>query len=377
MVANPLSNLNIMKFWQRLNKLFLVTVFIPTLIAVIYFGLMASDIYISESRFVVRSQEQQNVSPLGMLLRGTGFARSQDDAYTVQNYILSRDAMQSLDKDFRIKEQYSDPAIDVYRRFPGIYWWDDSYEHFHGYYQKMVGVQLDSASSIIILSTRAFSADTAWQINRRLLDLAEALVNRLNERGRQDLISYAAREVAAAEERAKATAFSLAGYRNDQGVIDPEKQSSIPLQQVAKLQDELIATKVQILQLQKLASDNPQLPVLQQRARLLDSEMEAEMGRIAGAGDSSLAGKAAEYQRLTLEKEFADKMLASAMSTLEQARNEAQRQQLYLERIALPSKPDAAMEPRRLQTIIAVFAVGMITWGVLTMLIAGIKEHLD
>ncbi len=369
--------MNIMKLWQRLNKVFLVTVFIPTLIAVIYFGLMASDIYISESRFVVRSQEQQNVSPLGMLLRGTGFARSQDDAYTVQNYILSRDAMQSLDKDFHIKEKYSDSAIDTYRRFPGMYWWDDSTENFYGYYQKMVGVQLDSASSIITLTTRAFAADTAWSINQRLLELAEDLVNRLNERGRQDLIDYAAREVAVAEERAKATALALADYRNDQGVIDPEKQSSIPFQQVAKLQEELIATKAQILQLQKLASDNPQLPVLQQRARLLDREMEAEMHRIAGAGGSSLAGKAAEYQRLTLEKEFADKMLASAMSTLEQARNEAHRQQLYLERIAMANKPDEAMEPRRVRSIIAVFVLGMITWGVAVMLIAGIKEHHD
>lgn len=367
--------MNIMKLWQRLNKVFLVTVFIPTLIAVIYFGFMASDIYISESRFVVRSQEQQNISPLGILLRGTGFSRSQDDAYTVQNFILSRDAMQSLDKDFHIKEQYSDFAIDVYRRFPGLYWWDDSYEHFHAYYQKMVGVQLDSVSSILTLTTHAFSADTAWQINKRLLELAEELVNRLNERGRQDLISYAAREVATAEERAKTTALALADYRNDQGVIDPEKQSSIPFQQVAKLQEELIATKAQILQLQKLASDNPQLPVLQQRARLLDREMEAEMHRIAGAGGSSLAGKAAEYQRLTLEKEFADKMLASALSTLEQARNEAQRQQLYLERISQPSNPDEAMEPRRLRSVIAVFVLGLIAWGVAVMLIAGIQEH--
>ena len=70
-------------------------------------------------------------------------------------------------------------------------------------------------------------------------------------------------------------------------------------------------------------------------------------------------------------------MLASAMSTLEQARNEAQRQQLYLERIAQPSKPDEAMEPRRLRGVAAVFVLGLVAWGILTMLIAGIKEHQD
>ena len=70
-------------------------------------------------------------------------------------------------------------------------------------------------------------------------------------------------------------------------------------------------------------------------------------------------------------------MLSSAMSTLEQARNEAQRKQLYLERIVQPNLPDQAMEPRRLRNILAVFLIGLITWGVSAMLVAGIREHQD
>jgi len=145
---------------------------------------------------------------------------------------------------------------------------------------------------------------------------------------------------------------------------------------VAKLQDELIATRSQVMQLEKLAKDNPQLPVLRQRVGLLEHEIEAETRRVAG-GERSLAGKAAEYQRLALEKEFSDKMLASAMSTLEQAKNEAQRKQLYLERIVLPNNPDQAMEPRRIRSIISVLAVGLVMFAVLTMLLAGMREHLD
>ena len=56
-----------------------LTVIIPTALAVIYFGLIASDVYISESRFVVRSPQRQAQTGLGALLQGTGFSRSQDD----------------------------------------------------------------------------------------------------------------------------------------------------------------------------------------------------------------------------------------------------------------------------------------------------------
>jgi capsular polysaccharide transport system permease protein len=365
-----------MKHIRRIDRLFLGVVVLPIVISVVYFGIITSDVYISESRFVVRSPDRQSPSEFGGFLKGVGFSRSQDDSFTVQDFILSRDAVATLDDELDLKRAFGDSSVDVISRFPGLDW-DDSDENFHRYYQKMVGVQLDSTSSISTLTTRAFTAEDAFHMNRRLLELSESLINQLNERGRADMIRFAANEVAESEKRAKATAYALARYRNEKGVIDPEKQSTIPLTQVAKLQDELIATKTQIAQLEKTAKENPQLPLLRQKYSLLEYEIQAERTRIAGAGDNSLAGKAAEYQQFVLEKEIADKMLASAMSTLEDARNEAQRKQLYLERIVQPSKPDKAMEPKRLRSILAVFVLGIVFWGVLTMLIAGIREHQD
>ena len=369
---NQLRPSALRRSWQT-HRLFWSTVVLPTLAAIVYFGFIAADVYISESRFVVRSPERQTASPLGMLLKGTGFTRSQDDSYTVQDFMLSRDALRALDENLKVREAFG--KGDVFSRFPGLDW-DDSFENMHRYYQKMVSVQLDPVSSIATVTVRAFSADEAQKINQNLLEMSEALVNQLNERGRQDMIRFAANEVALAENKAKHAALALARYRNEKGVIDPEKQSAIPLQQVAKLQDELIAAKSQLAQLQLLTRENPQIPVLKQRIQVLETEIDLESGRVAGGG-RSLASKAAEFQRLALEKEFADKQLASALASLEQARNEAQRQQLYLERIAQPNLPDAAMEPRRLRAILAVFVLGLIAWGVLSMLIAGIKEHRD
>lgn len=355
------------------QRLFWLVVVLPTLVAVVYFGFIAADVYISESRFVVRSPERQTASPLGILLKGTGFTRSQDDSFTVQDFILSRDALRVLDEKLELRAAYKNG--DIFSRFPGLDW-DDSFENMHRYYQKMVGVQLDPVSSIATLTVRAFNANEAQQINRQLLEMGEALVNQLNERGRQDMIRFAANEVAEAEKKAKLAALTVARYRNEKGVIDPEKQSAIPLQQIAKLQDELIATKSQLSQLQLLTKDNPQIPVLRKRIQMLETEIDLESGRVAG-GSLSLASKAAEFQHLALEKEFADKQLASALTSLEQARNEAQRQQLYLERIAKPSLPDAAMEPKRLRAILATLLLGLVAWGVLTMIVAGIREHMD
>jgi capsular polysaccharide transport system permease protein len=363
------------KNFSRINGLLFLTVVAPTIGATIYFGLIASDVYISESRFVVRSPDKQMSSGLGALLKGVGFSRSQDDSYTVHDYVLSRDALKEINDKLGAGKAYASSEIDVFSRFGGLDF-DSSFEALHRYYQKKVDVQQDSASSISTLTVRAYSARDAMGINQKLLELSEGLVNRLNERGRQDLISSAASEVTNAEAKAKAAGLALSSYRNVMGVLDPERQGTAQLQQVAKLQDELIATKTQLAQLNVFTPQNPQIPAMQLRAKTLQAEMEAESGRVTG-GERSLSNKAADFQRLALDREFADKQLGSALASLEQARNEAQRKQVYLERIVQPSLPDIAMEPRRLRSILATFALGLVAWGILSMLLAGVREHQD
>ena len=373
--ASSSGSQSLKKRFSGINRLFLMTVAAPTVLATLYFGLMASDVYVSESRIVVRSPDRQVATGLGALLKGAGFSRAQDDSYTVRDYVLSRDALKEIDDTLAVGRAFASDTVDRLSRFGGLDF-DTSFEALHRYYQKKVDIQQDSASSITTLTVRAYTAQDAQSINQKLLELSEGLVNRLNERGRQDLISSAATEVADAEKKSKAAALALSVYRNAKGVVDPERQATVQLQQVAKLQDELIATKTQLAQLKAFTPQNPQIPALQTRASTLQAEMAAETTKVTG-GELSLANKAAEYQRLALEREFADKQLASALASLEQARSEAQRKQVYIERIAQPSLPDVALEPRRLRSILATFVLGLVAWGILSMLLAGVREHQD
>jgi capsular polysaccharide transport system permease protein len=65
------------------------------------------------------------------------------------------------------------------------------------------------------------------------------------------------------------------------------------------------------------------------------------------------------------------------MAALEQARNEAKRKQLYLERIVSANKPDSASEPKRARGILATVLGGLMLWGILSILIATFKDHMD
>ncbi|OYZ87741.1 MAG: hypothetical protein B7Y07_03195 [Halothiobacillus sp. 24-54-40] len=346
------------------NRLFLIIVVIPTLISIIYFGLIASKVYISESTLVIRTPEKSSPSMLGQILQGVGFSTSQNDAYTVKDYITSRDAMETLIKKMDLKQQFEKNSIDPFNRFGGFIYWKNNLEEFYKY---------------LTLKTRAYTAKDAQEMNSLLLAQSEDLVNKLNDRGQRDMIDFAQENLDKAEMKAKEAALAVGKYRNEFGVINPEKQSTIPLQQIAKLQDQLIATQVQIMQIETISKGNPQLPSLRQRATLLKNEIAKETAHVAGAGanNKSLASKAVEFQRLSLDSEFADRELVSAMASLQQARTQAQRQHIYIERISEPNLPDASTEPKRFQDILATLLLTLIIWGIVSILNAGVREHYD
>ena len=359
--------------FRGVDRLFLLTVVLPTILATLYFGLFASDVYVSESRFVVRSPDKPAASGLGVLLKSAGFSNAGDEIFAAHDYVKSRDALRELNRNNAIARVYGNASVSIFDRFNplGI---DGSFEDLFDYFRKKIDVQYATTSSITTLTVRAFTARDAQRINAQLLGLSESLVNRLNERGRNDLIQYSTREVQESEQAARQAALALARFRNANGIIDPERQATVQLQMISKLQDELIGARLQLLQLRAIAPENPQIPVLQVRITGLAREIDRQLGLVAG-DRRSLSATAAQYQRLQLEREFADKRLATAMNSLEEARNEARRKQAYVERIAQPSLPDEAREPRRLRGIFATFILGLVAWGILRMLLAGIREH--
>ncbi len=362
--------------WIKRNLVLVLTVIVPTVAAIIYYGLVASDVFISESRFLVRSPQHQSQGGMfGQLLQGTGLTHSQDDTYSIHDFILSRDALKELDEKVAVRRAFMSKSIDPINRFPGLSW-DDSFEELYRYYGKHVGVEYDSTSSISTLTVHAFTAAEAQMINDQLLQMSERLVNTLNERSRQDLIRFAEAEVKLAADKANAAGVALFEYRSMHAVFEPDKQAAIQLGSVAKIQEELVSTEAQLAQLRKLSPNNPQIAGMESRADTLRGAIASEAAKVTSA-NGSFSARAPEFERLTLDSVFADKQLGIALADLETARNDAARQQLYLERLVQPNLPDKAMQPRRIRSVFTVFLIGMIAWGVVTLLIAAIREHAE
>ena len=327
----------------------------------------------SESRFVVRSPDKPAQSGLGVILKTAGFATAGDEIYAAQSFAGSRDALRALNRNKAFEEAYSRPDISIVDRFNPL-GTGGSFESLYKYFRNKVSVQNDSTTSITMLTVRAYNPRDAFRFNEQLLEMSEATVNRLNERGRLDLVRYAEQEVAEAKLRSQTAATALASYRNRSGIVDPEKQAAVEMQMISKLQDQLIAAKTELAQLQRYTPDNPRIPVVATQMATIQGEINRDLGKVAG-NRGSLAAGSVPFARLTLENQFADKQLGAALASLEEARNEASRKQAYVERIVQPNLPDSPIEPRRLRGIFATLIVSLIAYGILRMLIAGVLEH--
>ena len=358
--------------WWR-QGLFLVTVALPTLIALVYFGLFASGVYVSESRFIVRSQDKATPTALGLLLNNAALNHGTPESSAAQSYLMSRDALGALNRGDAYRKAYTRPGISWFDRFDPTGWMG-SFEDLYRYYTAHVRVDADSAAGITVLTVRAYTPDDARRFNEALLRMAESTVNRMSERARTDLITTSTREVVEAKAAARDAAAALARYRNTAGVIDPEKQAPIQYELIARLQDELIAARSDRRQLAIVAPQSAQIGALDARIGELEARIAEQSGMAAG-NRKSLAAAGETYQRLSLEADFSAKRLAAALASLESAETEAHRQSSYVERIVEPNLPDHAIEPHRLRGIATTLIFSLIVWGVATLLIAGIREH--
>lgn len=370
-VKKPKIN-RIAKYFDPLFWLFVV---LPTIVLAIYYGFIASDVYTSESKFVIRSPNQRSVSGIGMVLQNIGFNASSDDSYLVRDYLSSRDAVQNLKAKLDIQTKYSAKSVDVVSRFGTIK--EPTFENFYEYFNKKIKVVYDPASSISSLQIEAYTAKDAQNINEELLKMSEEVINRINNNAKNDILVASEKEVQEAQEVSAKAAEALAKYRVKNDVFNPEGQSAIVLQEISKLQDALIQAETQLTQAREITPENPQIKAMETRIKSLKKSIADKSKLVTGPSDISFSNRSVEYQRLQLEKELADKQLASAMATYEQSKNDFNKKQLYLERLAMPSLPDEATKPKRFKNVLSGFVFGLLLWGVVRLFVAGVREHRD
>jgi capsular polysaccharide transport system permease protein len=363
-----------LKRWAKAHRGALVFVGLPTLLAALYYFVIAADLYASEARFIVRSAARAPLTGLaGFLQAPGGMGSSQSDVYSVHDFILSRDAVTALQGKLDVRAIFGRPEADFLAAYPNLIDRDNA-EDFHHYYQSRVNVFYDTTTGLCTLIVKAFRPEDAQALAVQVLDEAEVLINRLNDRARGNAVRDAQEQVQAAEAAVEAAQQNMLAFRKREVLLDPGKASGAMFDTLAKMQAEVSAARARLAELDRNSPGSPLRTELESHIRALEQQVAAQRGRLAG-GNASMAPKISEYDQLLLRQEFAAKELTSAMSSLETARADARRQQVYLDRVVNAGLPDRALYPRRVSSVLTVFVSCFLLYSIGALLLAGFREH--
>lgn len=347
-------------------------VLLPNISFFIYLSCIASPQYISEAHFMVRSERSQS-TPLSMLLQAGGETITSENTYAVQDYMASRDAMNTLLKHHDLEKVFNPPYADFIARYPNFYSRHDK-ESFYKYYKKHIKAEIDADTSLSVLRVRTFNAAESQRIAKALLTASENLINDINTRQRQNLIGAAQKEVDESLKQLKQLQIKLAMFRDTNSIIDPEKQSVPLVGNKYVLQAMLTATQMQLDQTLKITPDSPSVSVYRHQITIIQQELKRASAKLTG-NTESLVPKLTEFDSLTIQRQLLEKVLMSEVGSLEAAKAQADRQMVFLEEVTQPDAPDYPEYPP-VTAFMAVFFAA--TYGLYIMgrlLVAGAREH--
>lgn len=364
--------------WMKARRSFMFIVVLPSILVSGYYYLFASDQYVSEAHFSVRSANSASAPPsgLGSLLGVAGGAGAgNNDASSVADYLRSHDAVSQLQREAQLVERFRRPEADLISQLRAE---NPTPERLLKFYQGQVSVSADTDTGLTKLVVRTFRPEDSYAIISKLLLMGEKRVNDLNTRSYNDAIASSQRQLDSAERAVAEVQSRMTSFRQNNSDIDPEGSGKAQIGLVTTLRANLAAARSQLETMGAFIDrSSPQYVALARQVRSLSSRVALESAHLAGGNGlrSTIADNLGGFEDLRLRQEFVGKRYEAAAAALEQARERAQRQQLYLVRVVGANMPVKSIYPERGRIVLTVFIGLLLAYSIGWLIAAGVREH--
>jgi len=207
------------------------------------------------------------------------------------------------------------------------------------------------------------------------------MINALNTVVRDDTMRYAVDDLEKTVERLKLARQALVKFRIETQIVDPEADIQGRMGVVNSLQQQLAQALIDH-DLIAATIAQPDDPRLQQASRLIEVirlQIENERGAIVHADVVSGVGDyptlIAEFENLTVEKEFAEKTYSLALTAFDLARSSAARQSRYLTAYVKPTFAQTAEFPQRIMMIVLLGVFMVLAWSISVLVYYSVRDR--
>ncbi len=349
-------------------------VLLPTVLAGIYYYVIATPMFSTRSEFVIQQAEPKGTG-MGGLFSGTQFATSQD-SIAVQGYLQSREAMQRLDADIGFRTHFNQPQIDALQRLAP----DASAEAAYKLYRRNVKIAYDPTEGLIRMDVIAADPETATAYSRALIGYAEDQVDHLTQRLREDQMQGARESYTEAEANMLAAERKVVELQEKYKILSSEVEASLITQQVAALETQLTQDRLSLAEMGNNAEPNQaRMEPLKRRMEALQIEIRALRSQLTEDSEDGLSLAQVQSELLVAKAnvETRQMLLAQSLQSLETSRIEANRQVRYLSLSVSPVAPDEATFPRAFENTMVAMMIFAGIYLMISMTAAILREQVS
>ncbi|MEB8388261.1 sugar transporter [Rhodobacteraceae bacterium KMM 6894] len=355
---------------------FFVCVLLPMVVAFWYGRTHTVDQYHSLMSFSVRKEQTQSAADiLGGLSQISGGSSSDTDI--LYQYIQSQELIELVDEQLNLRALYSAPhdRDKVFALQPGA-----TIEELVRYWPRVVRMHYDRAAGIIELRVLAFSAQDARRIAEAILKHSADQINRLSAVAREDTMRYAQEELNLAVQRMTAARQAMTEFRLTTQIVDPFADFQGQQGLLNTLQAELATALIELGLLRETAANSdPRIVQAERRIRVIRAQIAGERAKFGiggqGPGGEDYATLIAEFERLNVDREFAEQAYKSALSAFDGALAEAQRQSRYLAAHIRPTLAESSEYPRITMILGIAFAFLLVLWATGILIFYSIRDR--
>ncbi|MBO9395304.1 sugar transporter [Shimia sp. R9_1] len=361
---------------------FVLSVITPLAAVILYLMIVAGDQYISKAGFTVRSQDGASATDLlGGLAQftGAGGATASDTAILYE-YIHSQEMVEAVDRELDILGHYSRewPRDWVFAIWPSA-----TIEDLTWFWQRIVSVSYDSSTGLIEVQVTAFDPETAQAISKAIVANSQMRVNSLNEQARDDAMRYARTDLDEALEQLKAAREAMVQFRTRTRIVDPEADIQGRMGVMNNLQQQLAEALVEFDLLSgSVGVNDPRLRNAERLIGVIRTRIDQERTSFiaeeiaeTGNGGESYPALISEYERLSVDRVFAEEMYRVAQTSFELARDEAARQSRYLATYINPTKAESSEYPNRWIVSAIAGIVLLMGWSIIVLVYYSVRDR--
>lgn len=348
---------------------------LPTFLCGWYFYVIATPLYATRSEFVI--QQAQNpaaaASGLGGLFQGSPLATSQD-SITVQGYLQSREAMMRLDAEHGFRKHFSAPGIDPITRLDP----DASLEDAYRTYKRNVLISYDPTEGLVKLEVIAADPETSAEFARALIRYAEGQVDQMTGRLRADQMKGARESFDEAEANMLAAQRRLVELQEKSKVLSSDLEVSLITAQIGQLDSMLTQDRLSLQQMESNANPNAsRMEPLKRRIATVEAEIAGLRAKLTQGNESGVSLAQVQGDLLIAQAEVQTRqlILSQAITAMEAARSEANRQVRYLSMSVSPVPPDEPTYPRAFENTMVSMLIFAGIYLMLSMTVAILREQ--